>query len=123
MKKQKSGLFQSIKSSLIKERLRIIGRIEELFIQDPFTDFDRASDNTGDVDAQEESGHDRVSALIEALEHEREQIEQALAKIEDGTYGACDICKAKIKENRLKALPTATRCLSCLKKKQNSLTK
>src|SRR5690348_1570289 len=41
------------------------------------------------------------------------QIEAALKRISQGTYGACDKCGGPIDPRRLKALPTAATCVSC----------
>ena len=41
------------------------------------------------------------------------QIEEALKRIAEGTYGVCAECGANIDPKRLKALPYATRCISC----------
>jgi DnaK suppressor protein len=41
------------------------------------------------------------------------QIEQALKRIAEGTYGVCAQCGADIDPKRLKALPNATTCISC----------
>ena len=40
-------------------------------------------------------------------------IEAALRKIENGTYGACEHCKRPIEKKRVKALPSARYCLTC----------
>jgi len=40
-------------------------------------------------------------------------IEQALARIEDGTYGKCEGCNKNINLERLKALPYARLCIEC----------
>jgi len=40
-----------------------------------------------------------------------EQVERALAKIEEGTYGRCDRCGRPIEEGRLQAVPYATLCM------------
>jgi DnaK suppressor protein len=40
-------------------------------------------------------------------------IEEALARIEDGSYGQCESCGGKISMERLKALPHARLCISC----------
>ena len=40
-------------------------------------------------------------------------IDQALEKVEAGTYGVCDECGAPIGETRLEALPAASRCVTC----------
>lgn len=45
--------------------------------------------------------------------HEAEQILAALARIEAGQYGVCDVCGGDIAPARLAALPTATRCIKC----------
>ena len=41
------------------------------------------------------------------------QIEAALNRISDGTYGTCAKCGGPIDPRRLKALPTAATCVSC----------
>ena len=52
-------------------------------------------------------------SIQEVLEQEREQAERALARKAQGTYGLCEDCGRKIGEERLEALPDATRCLAC----------
>ena len=42
-----------------------------------------------------------------------EDVEAALAKIEDGTYGICESCGGQIESARLEAIPTARLCMSC----------
>jgi RNA polymerase-binding protein DksA len=41
------------------------------------------------------------------------EIDAALERIEDGTYGVCANCGKKIPEERLEALPYATLCIDC----------
>ena len=40
-------------------------------------------------------------------------VEHALSKIEQGTYGLCDVCGKPINPERLGALPHANLCLTC----------
>lgn len=42
-----------------------------------------------------------------------EQIENALERIDQGTYGKCQQCNKAITAKRLKAMPWAATCLSC----------
>ena len=42
-----------------------------------------------------------------------DKIEAALERIEDGTYGECEECGAKIPKTRLNAIPYATMCVKC----------
>jgi len=39
------------------------------------------------------------------------EVDRALAKLDDGTYGRCDVCDDEISAGRLEARPWATRCL------------
>jgi DnaK suppressor protein len=50
------------------------------------------------------------------LDHDRQQlhdIDQAIARIETGTYGICSTCGQKISHERLEILPTAALCIDC----------
>lgn len=38
-------------------------------------------------------------------------VENALSRIENGTYGECEVCGKQIEEQRLEALPYATLCM------------
>jgi DnaK suppressor protein len=41
------------------------------------------------------------------------KIREALERIEDGTYGVCEICGGDISEKRLRARPVTTMCIAC----------
>ena len=47
------------------------------------------------------------------LEPELKDIDKALEKIEDGTYGKCEKCGKDIDIERLKVMPSATECVEC----------
>ncbi len=47
-------------------------------------------------------------------------IEQALERIDDGTYGICPDCNEQIPTPRLEAVPTATRCVPCKEKAEKN---
>lgn len=52
-------------------------------------------------------------SLMELESDTLEQINWALARIDEGTYGTCEECGADIPQERLVALPLATRCIEC----------
>lgn len=52
-------------------------------------------------------------ALIELKAHILDQINHALSRLNEGTYGCCLECGEKIPERRLHALPFAIRCKDC----------
>ena len=39
------------------------------------------------------------------------EVQRALKRIEDGTYGTCEVCGQPIPEKRLEAIPWAARCV------------
>jgi len=45
-------------------------------------------------------------------------LDDAMKKIEDGTYGICEKCKMPISKTRLKALPQASLCVKCQEKRE-----
>ncbi|MBI5441214.1 MAG: TraR/DksA family transcriptional regulator [Deltaproteobacteria bacterium] len=54
--------------------------------------------------------------LLGMSERERRnlrEIDAALDRIDEGTYGVCEECQEPISEARLKALPYATLCVDC----------
>lgn len=46
------------------------------------------------------------------------ELDDALKKIEDGTFGICEDCKGLIAKNRLKAVPYARFCVKCQERKE-----
>src|SRR6185436_8241217 len=67
-----------------------------------------------------DEGQERSLALVLARldEHgkaEIEAIDRALARIAGGSFGRCTSCGRAIPTSRLRALPTADRCLNCAK--------
>jgi DnaK suppressor protein len=68
-------------------------------------------------DAEEQSMEDFVLgmdfALMEMESETLKKIDEALRRLEEGTYGDCAECGQKIAEPRLKALPFANTCREC----------
>ena len=63
--------------------------------------------------AQERENDEVVDAIGNETKLSIREIQLALVRIEDGTYGLCDRCGEAIGEARLGALPEATRCVDC----------
>ena len=68
-------------------------------------------------DAEEQSVDDFVTevdmALMQMKSETLSKIDQAIARLEDGTYGLCQECDQDILAARLKALPFAALCREC----------
>lgn len=55
---------------------------------------------------------ERDLSLLEQVEAELADVEDALRRLEEGRYGLCEVCGRPIEEERLAVLPAARRCLS-----------
>ncbi len=77
---------------------------EELDAEEP--DLNLAADNV-------EAWNER-SGIVATLEARYNGIKGALARIEAGTFGICEICQAPIEEKRLMVSPTARTCMTHL---------
>jgi DnaK suppressor protein len=81
-------------------------------------------------DGGDGAGNDQADVGSTTLERDHEmslannardmldQIERALAKIDDGTYGVCESCGNAIGKGRLQAFPRATLCVSCKEREE-----
>ena len=75
----------------------------------------------GDTQFDEESGEgdtlsverERDLALSASARQTIEDITKALARIEDGSYGYCEVCGDRIPVPRLEAIPWADQCVKC----------
>jgi RNA polymerase-binding protein DksA len=55
----------------------------------------------------------QVGALVDQARTHLAEVDAALARVEDGTYGVCESCGAQIAPERLEARPVARRCITC----------
>src|SRR5947209_1324092 len=58
-------------------------------------------------------------ALIQMKAETLNKVNDALARLEQGTYGNCFECGEEIAEKRLRALPFAVRCKDCEEQKES----
>ncbi len=74
----------------------------------------KAADTGDSADAAFEAGSDEMASQLAELDaRDLDQIERALARLKQGTYGLCESCAAKIPIARLNALPYTTLCIKC----------
>jgi DnaK suppressor protein len=55
----------------------------------------------------------QVGALLRQAERGIEEIDAALRRVDDGTYGCCEVCGSPIGKGRLEARPAARTCIRC----------
>ena len=57
--------------------------------------------------------------LIQGESDELREIDDALERIDDGTFGTCEQCQKRIRKVRLNALPHARYCIECQRAQEN----
>lgn len=113
------NVLTQISQYLENRRRELEARRSKIKKEDPFEDktrlLDRASDDT---EAQSKAGHERAEALRRQMDMALIETRKALTKIKIGKYGICENCSKMIDTDRLAAMPTATLCLSCEKRRE-----
>ena len=100
------------RAQLQAEHDRLTGQLLDLGL-------DRASFDEGFADSgQVTAERGEVEALAGTLRETLQDIDAALGKIEQGTYGLCESCGRPIAEARLEAMPTARMCIACASKRR-----
>ena len=109
--------MDSARDRLMAERLRVTSEMQAL--QDDLshsledqTDEDGIDSHLADS-ASETVDREIEQSLEDNAEHLLGRIDAALGRIDEGTYGRCERCGEAIGEERLEALPYATRCIEC----------
>jgi RNA polymerase-binding protein DksA len=63
--------------------------------------------------------HEFTLGLIENEEEEIRQIDEALERLANGTFGICESCEKPIPKSRLKIIPYARLCIECKRDEEN----
>jgi RNA polymerase-binding transcription factor DksA len=111
--------LESYRSRLIKEKERLQGELKVIHDENAEAAGSRAAGVGGDQNFEDHMG----DAATDLFDRERDlsleqnvidligQVDNALERIESGTYGLCEVCRRPIDEARLKAIPYASLCL------------
>jgi DnaK suppressor protein len=102
---------------LAEEQRRTTARLAAL--RGDYRGFVDASRDTNADDEHDPEGatiafeREQVGALVRQAEQRLADVEAALGRLEEGTYGRCAVCGRPIPAERLEVRPTATRCVGC----------
>ncbi len=108
---------QNYKDSLLRKKVEILGTGGVKPLQASMENNTRQGDM-----ADQSSGNNEVHIALKLKQTDAkilQAIEEALWRIEKGTYGACRDCGEPIAEARLNAIPWTRVCISC-KEKQSA---
>jgi DnaK suppressor protein len=101
-------------TALKEERAKLVRQLGELGATE-------TGELTGDVDygdgfadaAAATAERSEVLGIVENLTRLLTDVDQALAKVEDGTYGLCKECGKEIGAARMEFRPTSRYCVDC----------
>lgn len=110
--------FEKFKNLLLKQQKEVEEEIKSLEKDDPVNSLDMAESSEPGTDSWMADTHGRVVAVKQTLQELLSKIKKSLMAMKSGKYGKCENCGKPIEEERLKAMPTATLCISCSKLKK-----
>jgi RNA polymerase-binding protein DksA len=111
------------RGALLEERGRVEAALQNLHEETSGTLYDDAGEETAFDNhladtATETYDRELDYTLEENAEHVLSEIDAALQRIDEGTYGTCTNCGGRIPEGRLEALPWATLCIDCQREQE-----
>jgi DnaK suppressor protein len=106
---------EALQQMLIGKRQEILKEIEGSLGQSLTEDQQRRLESARDVGDQALMDLDRELgiSLMEMRNRRRQAIDEALTRLNEGTYGICAECGVEISERRLEAVPFAKLCVEC----------
>jgi DnaK suppressor protein len=109
--------YERAKQDLLEERAKLQEQLERL----ESVEYDSIGYSNHIADDATDAFDQAVGvALQRKIEATLEEVGRALAKFEDGTYGLCEVCGARIERARLEVLPYAKHCLDCQARREHS---
>jgi RNA polymerase-binding protein DksA len=110
--------FSEISALLQAQHQQLLGEVrEKIAASEEGLGFANRSKITDD-DGLAEAAAEMDVAMVIRESRELQDVEAALARIAEGSYGVCAGCGDDIGRARLKAYPTARRCLHCQEKNE-----
>ena len=114
---------ERFRTILEEERRRVVAAISYLHEENPGSIIDETEEIGGTDNHLAETATVTLDreidyTLEENSEHVLAEIDAALRRIEDGTYGQCTNCGRQIPEERLEARPYATLCIDCQRQRE-----
>ncbi len=118
-------MLDRFKKKLIKEREKLLADVNHIRNEE-LGKFrrDAAGKTSGYPNHMADGGTDTIERQVSLGLMSNEEamlikIDEALQRISDKTYGVCELCKEKISQERLNAVPYATYCIKCRSQEEN----
>jgi len=105
--------FVEARAQLEAERDSLRAQLDEMGFGGSGLNYDSNFADSSQVTAERGEAEALASTLKETLE----EVEHALTKLDDGTFGVCEECGKPINPARLEAMPAARCCIDCANKR------
>jgi DnaK suppressor protein len=102
-----------VRALLEEERESLRAQLSEIGMGGVGLNYDSNFADSSQVTAE----RGEAEALAAKLRETLDDVEHALAKLDDGTYGVCEDCGKPINPARLEAKPAARYCIDCASKR------
>ncbi len=107
--------LKKFEDKLLSERARLTGNIRTI---EDASRHDLGRDNSSDLSSYAESGTDNFELetslnIASGASDWLGNVEDALKRLQAGTYGVCEMCHQEIPMKRLEVFPSARHCVAC----------
>ena len=96
-----------LRAELVDEAAALRSQLHDLDRDETSLDYDDNFADSGQVAAE----HGENLALASGLREQLDDIEAALNRLDQGTYGLCEVCSQPIGDSRLEAMPATRFCI------------
>ena len=111
--------FEGLKKALVEEKASLDKQLSDLGLgtkENGLEGVEVESDEGFADTAQATAGKSELLAQIEHLSSLHEEVEGALKRLQEGSYGRCENCGKDIAMERLEAVPWTALCITCKQK-------
>lgn len=111
-----ASIKTELRRRLDEERTTLVGQLTEMGV-DASTGQPSEFAQEGFADSGQSTAEKaRVLSIAEGLLETLHEVDAALTRMDDGTFGTCETCGSPIGDDRLEARPFARQCMTCARR-------
>lgn len=104
-----------LKKSLLERKRRMWNELRDDVFRKLGREYNSQFDAPNDLEDLSviDMAEDLGLTVSDIRKEELTRLDESLRKLDEGTYGICEMCSSEIDEDRLRADPSVTSCLKC----------